>query len=101
MTSIEKIRGHFQELLWGGAFSENSSRAEKRSAPADVLLDTMIPGEGEGTLCWADIDYTDQTRSAWQAAQHYVRILKILKDNGRERLQDAAFAESCSVFGIL
>ncbi len=93
MTSIEKIRGYFQELLWGGAFSENSSRAEKRSAPADVLLDTMIPGEGEGTLCWADIDYTDQTRSAWQAAQHYVRILKILKDNGKERLNDAAYAE--------
>ena len=93
MTSIDKIRTKFQELLWGGVLSQNAYRAEKNSASAAVLLETLVPGEGPGTLCWEDIDYTDQTRSAWQAAQHYVRILKILKDSGKESLNDADFKE--------
>lgn len=94
MNALETIRGRFEELLWGGRFSENSTRMQKNAPGGEELYADLRPGDVAGTWCWEDIDYTDQTRSGWQAANHYVRMLKILKDFGRDRLlQDAAYSE--------
>ena len=68
--------------------------------PAEELLASLQSGDVDGTLCWGDIDYADQTRSGWQAQKHYVRLLQILKENGRERLvQDTVYAETLRAVG--
>lgn len=95
MNELKQIRSRFEELLWAGNLSENSTRLQKNAPPAAELLAALQPGDAPGTLCWSDIDYNDQTRSGWQAQKHYVRLLQILKENGRERLvQDTAYAET-------
>ena len=95
MDELTQIRSRFEELLWTGNLSENSTRLQKDMPPAEELLASLQPGDVDGTLCWGDIDYADQTRSGWQAQKHYVRLLQILKENGRERLvQDTVYAET-------
>ena len=67
MNELKQIRSRFEELLWAGNLSENSTRLQKNAPPVAELLAALQPGDAPGTLCWSDIDYNDQTRSDWQA----------------------------------
>lgn len=52
--------------------------------------ESLTEGDIPDTFYWKDIDYADQTRSAWGSEKHYGRILSELAKNGKERLgQDA------------
>lgn len=82
---MEPILIRFARMLW------NDKPAAADSA--QKLYETLRPADTPDTFCWEDIDYTEETRSFWPAAQHYARIQAILKGFGEDRLyRDSDYA---------
>lgn len=75
---METILHRFARMLWDDQPADVSS--------AEGLYASLGPADTPDTFCWADLDYTDKTRSFWQPAQHYARMQTILKAFGEERL---------------
>ena len=75
---METILHRFARMLWADKPASTDS--------AERLYESLCPADTPDTFRWEDIDYTDQTRSFWQSAQHYARIQAILKAFGEERL---------------
>jgi len=87
MNAILTIRERLTEKIWAQSASSDIQAAE-------MLYNSMLPGDAENTWCWEDVDYADQSRAAWKAMAHVSRIQKILGTYGRTRLQeDAAYRE--------
>lgn len=75
---METILHRFARMLWADQPADTSS--------AEKLYASLRPADTPDTFCWEDLDYTDETRSFWQPAQHYARMQTILKGFGEERL---------------
>jgi len=87
MNAIESVRLRLTSLLWNEGKAPHPKEAQ-------AYLDALRPGDAPGTLCWADIDYSDQNRAFWKTHQHNERIILILRAFGAERLTaDPAYAE--------
>lgn len=82
---METILRRFARMLWDDQPADAGS--------AGKLYASLRPADTPDTFCWADLDYTDETRSFWQPAQHYARMQIILKGFGEERLyRDSGYA---------
>ena len=81
---MQQIFQRFSALLW----SKDAFIHDPNDHNHVYSADTLTPGEAPDTLCWADINYADQTRSGWAAAQHYLRIQRLLMANGKERMDN-------------
>ena len=87
---MKTVKQRFSSLLWENKLVDIET-AEKWYI---ALAESDIPG----TLYWKDIDYANQDRSFWAAAQHYQRIERILTAFGKERLMnDAQYARNMTV----
>ena len=75
---METILIRFARMLWNDKLATTDS--------AKKLYEALRPADAPDTFCWEDIDYTEETRSFWPAAQHYARIQAILKGFGEDRL---------------
>lgn len=83
---MKSIMQRFATTLWSETVSDGNIAVE--------WYESLTPTSDYGELCWTDIDYTDQTRSVWDAANHYARILHILKAFGKRRLlNDSEYAK--------
>ncbi len=85
MDDIGKIKERIKELLWSGIRIESVDEA---ADGADELLSSLVPGDSAGTFFWPDINYDDDTRTTWDPAIHYRRILHILHCKGKQALTD-------------
>ena len=72
------IKNRYTKLLFDGYFIST-----KYDAHEEILINGDIPD----TFCWVDIDYSDETRSAWSADKHYFRLQYMLVSGGKEKLQ--------------
>ena len=81
---MQQIFQRFSALLW----SKDAFIHDPNDHDHVYSADTLIPGDAPDTMCWADVDYADQTRSGWAAAQHYLRIQRLLMANGKERMDN-------------
>ena len=81
MNTMECIRERFAALLW----SDNNKDAYSK---AEEYYNSLVDGDVEGTLCWADIDYSILRRAGSPSDMHRKRIFYMLKFFGKQRLYD-------------
>ncbi|MBE6731230.1 MAG: hypothetical protein E7564_06040 [Ruminococcaceae bacterium] len=86
MSMFDLIKERYKELLFGGNLAENTLRMKEKISESELLYNSLIKGEAEGTYFWGDINYACQNRAMWDCANHYSRMLSILIENGTERL---------------
>ncbi len=76
------IKERYVQLLWQGCVREYINIGYDDS----LTLDLLVKGEEPDTYYWSDIDYTNMSRSCWDSANHYNRVLRILCQDGRKYL---------------
>ena len=82
MQALALIKKRYVELLWQGCVREYINIGYDDS----LTLDLLVKGEEPGTYYWSDLDYTNMSRSCWDSANHYNRVLRILCQDGRKYL---------------
>ena len=82
MQTLALVKERYVKLLWQGCVREYINIGYDASLSADPL----VPGEDEGTYYWPDLDYTNMSRSCWDSANHYNRLLRMLCQDGKEKL---------------
>lgn len=93
MKDLLAIRDRYVDLLFSGCFRENVQGV--MTDTAEKLANSLVPGPEPDTYTWADIDFTDKSKTgAWQASRHYHRLESMLVNGGKQRLDgDTAFRE--------
>lgn len=81
---MQQVFNRFSALLWG----RNAFIHDPNVSSQNYSVDALAPGDAPDTLYWPDINYADQTRSGWAAAQHYLRIQRLLIAGGIDRFRD-------------
>ncbi len=81
---LDEIATRYCALYWQGCVREYMTIGHDPT----LTVDTMVEGETPDTYYWPDIDYADQSRSSWRAADHYNRLLRLLCQEGSERLSN-------------
>ena len=90
MQVLSLVKERYVKLLWQGCVREYINIGYDDS----LTTERLVPGEEPGTYYWSDIDYTNLSRSCWDSANHYNRVLRMLCQDGRERIeQDADYRE--------
>jgi len=69
----------FTQLLW--------EEATLCVSDAEALYQALIPGQTPDTWRWPDLDYADQKRTSWSAAEHCYRLQNVLSSLGESRLR--------------
>ncbi|MBE6639867.1 MAG: hypothetical protein E7616_10600 [Ruminococcaceae bacterium] len=77
---MKEILRKFERLLW-----EECVSYEKN---AEELYHGLEVNDADDTWYWKDIDYSDEQRSFWPAAEHFKRIRAILNGFGKARLSE-------------
>ncbi len=88
MNEIEMlrlVRERYTELYWQGCVREYMSTGYD----SGLKLEKVV-SDGSGGYIWNDIDYLNDSRSCWRASEHYNRLLRLLCQDGKARLESDA-----------
>ena len=86
MQALALVKERYVKLLWQGCVREYINIGYD----ASLTTERLVPGDEPGTYYWSDIDYKDMSRSCWGSANHYNRLLRMLCQDGRERIETDA-----------
>lgn len=77
------VKQRYEQLFWQGCVREYINIGYDPS----LSVDPLVPGDAPGTYYWPDLDYTNLSRSCWDSANHYNRILRLLCQDGKEKIE--------------
>ncbi len=90
LEELRLVRARYRELYWQGCVREYMLVGKDDTLRTDRLL---YEEESDGYY-WPDVDYEDQSRNEWRTARHYNKLLRMLCQEGEEKLRaDADFRE--------
>ncbi len=87
-NEIRTVRDRFLSTLWEKDITEQAKAEADRIAASLVLTE-------DGQCCFfPDVDYENQNRSEWRAAEHYTRLRRALTLAGEQKFaSDDVFAD--------
>ena len=86
---IYPVFNRMRELIFNGYIYRNAIRGNHD--PIKVI-GTLVEGDFYDTLCFPDINYSDDCRSLWDAERHYGRLKQaLIADNGKLLHSDECF----------